>query len=200
MTMIKDCTGLVLAGGHSRRMGRDKTVLEFNGQTLLQRTVALLQTIFPSVLVSVRRSRQDVVAPQVVDELPDAGPLAGLCAGLAKADTSWVFAVAADMPFLLPQVIQRLAESRDDVQAVVPVIQGYPQPLAAYYATSALPVLQAFLAEPGKHSLRGALERLTVCHVDGNRLQGADPGLRSFLDLDTPDDVEVARRHECAAE
>ncbi len=200
MTMIKDCTGLVLAGGHSRRMGRDKTVLEFNGQTLLQRTVALLQTIFPSVLVSVRRFRQDVVAPQVVDELPDAGPLAGLCAGLAKADTSWVFAVAADMPFLLPQVIQRLAESRDDVQAVVPVIQGYPQPLAAYYATSALPVLQAFLAEPGKHSLRGALERLTVCHVDGNRLQGADPGLRSFLDLDTPDDVEVARRHECAAE
>ena len=80
MTMIKDCTGLVLAGGHSRRMGRDKTVLEFNGQTLLQRTVALLQTLFPSVLVSVRGIREDVAVPQVVDELPDAGPLAGLAA------------------------------------------------------------------------------------------------------------------------
>ena len=196
MTMIKDCTGLVLAGGHSRRMGRDKTVLEFNGQTLLQRTVALLQTIFPSVLVSVRSLRQDVTVPQVVDEYPDAGPLAGLCAGLAKVDTPWVFAAAADMPFLLPEVIRRLAESREGVQAVVPVIQGCPQPLAAYYASSALPELQVSLTMPGKHSLRGALERLTVCRVHDNRLQRVDPSLRSFIDLDTPDDVAAARLYE----
>jgi molybdopterin-guanine dinucleotide biosynthesis protein A len=196
MTMIDDCTGLVLAGGHSRRMGRDKTVLEFNGQTLLQRTVALLQTIFPSVLVSVQRLRQDVAVPQVLDEYPDAGPLAGLCAGLAKVDTPWVFAVAADMPFLLPQVIQRLSVSREGVQAVVPVIQGCLQPLAAYYATSALPELQGILAMPGKHSLRGALERLAVCRVHDSRLQGVDPSLRSFLDLDTPEDIEAAKGHE----
>jgi molybdenum cofactor guanylyltransferase len=157
MSMIDDCTGLVLAGGDSRRMRCDKTVLEFKGQTLLQRTVALMQTIFPSVLVSVRSLRQDVTVPQVVDEYPDAGPLAGLCAGLAKVDTPWVFAAAADMPFLLPEVIRRLAESREGVQAVVPVIQGCPQPLAAYYASSALPELQVSLTMPGKHSLRGAL-------------------------------------------
>ena len=105
--MIDDCTGLVLAGGNSRRMGRDKTALEFEGQTLLQRTVALLQTVFPQVLVSVRSYRQDVSVPQVIDAYPDAGPLAGLCAGLAKADTPWVFAVAADMPFLLPEIIRQ---------------------------------------------------------------------------------------------
>ena len=194
--MIDDCTGLVLAGGNSSRMGRDKTALEFNGQTLLQRTVELLQTVFPHVLVSVRSPRQDVAVPQVIDEYPDAGPLAGLCAGLANVDTPWVFAVAADMPFLLPEVIRQLALRRKDVQAVVPVIQGCPQPLAAFYATSALPEIQAFLAAPGKHSLRGALERLAVCRVHESRLQGVDPGLRSFIDLDTPDDVAAARRHE----
>lgn len=196
MSMIDDCTGLVLAGGDSRRMRCDKTVLEFKGQTLLQRTVALMQTIFPSVLVSVRSLRQDVTVPQVVDEYPDAGPLAGLCAGLAKVDTPWVFAAAADMPFLLPEVIRRLAESREGVQAVVPVIQGCPQPLAAYYASSALPELQVSLTMPGKHSLRGALERLTVCRVHDNRLQRVDPSLRSFIDLDTPDDVAAARLYE----
>ncbi len=196
MSMIDDCTGLVLAGGNSRRMRCDKTVLEFKGQTLLQRTVALMQTIFPSVLVSVRSLRQDVTVPQVVDEYPDAGPLAGLCAGLAKVDTPWVFAAAADMPFLLPEVIRRLAESREGVQAVVPVIQGCPQPLAAYYASSALPELQVSLTMPGKHSLRGALERLTVCRVHDNRLQRVDPSLRSFIDLDTPDDVAAARLYE----
>ena len=196
MSMIDDCTGLVLAGGNSRRMRCDKTVLEFKGQTLLQRTVALMQTIFPSVLVSVRSLRQDVTVPQVVDEYPDAGPLAGLCAGLAKVDTPWVFAAAADMPFLLPEVIRRLAESREGVQAVVPVIQGCPQPLVAYYASSALPELQVSLTMPGKHSLRGALERLTVCRVHDNRLQRVDPSLRSFIDLDTPDDVAAARLYE----
>ena len=196
MSMIDDCTGLVLAGGNSRRMRCDKTVLEFKGQTLLQRTVALMQTIFPSVLVSVRSLRQDVTVPQVVDEYPDAGPLAGLCAGLAKVDTPWVFAAAADMPFLLPEVIRRLAESREGVQAVVPVIQGCPQPLAAYYASSALPELQVSLTMPGKHSLRGALERLTVCRVHDNRLQRVDPSLRSFIDIDTPDDVAAARLYE----
>ncbi len=194
--MIHDCTGLVLAGGHSSRMGQDKTVLEFEGQTLLQRTVGLLQTVFPRVLVSVRSPRQDVSVPQVIDEYPDAGPLAGLCAGLAKVDTPWVFAVAADMPFLMPEVIRQLASRREGVQAVVPVIQGCPQPLAAYYAASALPEIRALLAAPGKHSLRGALERLTVCRVHETRLQGVDPSLRSFIDLDTPDDVAAARRHE----
>ena len=194
--MIDDCTGLVLAGGNSRRMGRDKTALEFEGQTLLQRTVALLQTVFPQVLVSVRSYRQDVSVPQVIDAYPDAGPLAGLCTGLAKADTPWVFAVAADMPFLLPEIIRQLALRREGVQAVVPMIQGCAQPLAAYYAVSALPEIQAFLAAPGKHSLRGALERLAVCWVHENRLQGIDPSLRSFIDLDTPDDVAAARRHE----
>ena len=177
-------------------MGSDKTVLEFKGQTLLLRTVTLLQTVFPHVLVSVRSPRPDITVPQVIDEYPDAGPLAGLCAGLAKVDTPWVFAVAADMPFLLPEVIRRLAESRESVQAVVPLIQGFPQPLAAYYASSALPELQVSLTMPGKHSLRGALERLTVCRVHDNRLQRVDPSLRSFIDLDTPDDVAAARQHE----
>jgi molybdopterin-guanine dinucleotide biosynthesis protein A len=191
--MIADCTGLVLAGGDSRRMGRDKTRLEIDGQTLLQRAVDVLQGVFPQVLVSVRQRRDDVAVPQVLDGLPDAGPLAGLCAGLAQAGTPWVFAVAADMPFLDPQVIRLLAGRRGSFQAVVPVIQGFPQPLAAYYAVTALPIIRAAMESPGKHSLRGVLERLDVCLVHEDDLRAADPGLRGFIDLDTPEDLAAAR-------
>ncbi len=194
--MIADCTGLVLAGGESRRMGVDKPGLEFGGTTLLGRAVGRLQTLFPRVVVTVRVPRAHVAVLQVCDEHPAGGPLAGLCAGLAAVDTPWVFAVASDMPFLRPEVIRLLAMRREGVQAVVPVIRGFPQPLAAYYATSALPVIRALLDAPGRHSLRAALERLDVSLVDEDALLAVDPGLRSFFDLDTPADLAAARRHE----
>ncbi len=191
--MIGDCTGLVLAGGESRRMGFDKTALRMDGQTLLQRAVERLHDVFPTVLVSVRQVRKDAGlpadVPQVVDELPDSGPLAGLCAGLAEARTPWVFALAADMPFVTPEVIRHLARRRDGCLAVVPVIAGYPQPLAAFYAVEALPALRAVLAGPGKHSLRAALEQLRINHVNEEELRFHDPGLRAFADLDTPADA-----------
>lgn len=190
--MIADCTGLILAGGDSRRMGRDKTRLEIDGQTLLQRAIDVLQGVFPQVLVSVRQRRDDVAVPQVVDEIPDAGPLAGLCAGLDAAKTPWVFAVAADMPFLHPALIRALAKRREGFDAVVPVVQGHPQPLAAFYAARTLPALRAVLVGQGKRGLRTALERLDVCLVHEGDIRGVDPGLRGFIDLDTPGDVATA--------
>ena len=193
--MIDDCTGLILAGGDSRRMGRDKTALEFDGQTLLQRAVDLLQGVFPQVLVSVRRPRGDVAAPQVLDELPDAGPLAGLCAGLARSATPWVFAMAADMPFLDGGTIRALATWRDArYAAVVPIVDGVPQPLAAYYAAAALPALRAALAGPGKSGLRAVLERLDVAWVNEDRLRRVDSAQHAFADVDTPDDLVRCRQ------
>lgn len=198
--MIKDCTALILAGGNSQRMGRDKANLLLGEQTLLQRVVVVMQQVFPKVVVSVRQIRREIDLPQVCDDPSYAGPLAGLAAGLAYATTPWVFAVACDMPFLVQPVIERLAQRREGYQAVVPVVQGHPQPLAAFYATSCLDAIQNNLASGGKNSLRAVLERLNVCYVDEAEMLAADPGLRSFFDLDTPQDVAQAmlenRRHQ----
>ena len=193
--MIADCTALIFAGGDSRRMGRDKLSLQVGGQSLLQRTLDLAKTLFSSILVSVRSPRNDIDAPQVCDEIPDAGPLAGLCAGLQRASTSWVFAVAADMPYLLPEVIERLAQRRAGHQAVVPVIGGQPYPLTAFYAVSALPALRDVLARPGKPGLFAALSKLNVCPVNERDLVDLDGELSSFIDLDTPEDAARALQH-----
>jgi len=187
--MIEDCTAIILAGGDSRRMGRDKANLLLGEQTLLQHVIATMQPIFPHLIVSVRQLRPEIKLPQVCDGLTDGGPLAGLAAALDQSATPWVFVVACDMPFVVPAVVEHLARHRGEYQAVVPVIHGQPQPLAAFYARACSAAIREILAGSGKHSLRALLERLDVCYVDGAQLLGIDPQLRSFFDLDTPQDV-----------
>ena len=193
--MIDDCLAVIMAGGDSQRMGRDKASLVLGEQTLMQRVAEIMQVVFPQVVVSVRTPRADVALPQVCDAFSDVGPLAGLCAGLDYASQNgvpWIFAVATDMPFVRPALIEQLANYRSGVDAVVPLVDGHPQPLAAFYSIDALPAVRALATGEGKRSLRAALERLQVAYVHAADLITADPGLDSFVDLDTPEDLAKA--------
>ncbi|MDR2690266.1 MAG: molybdenum cofactor guanylyltransferase [Azoarcus sp.] len=183
--MIDDCTALILAGGASRRMGSDKAALRIGGQSLLQRMIDLTQALFPTVLLSVRQPREVQIA-QVCDAQPGLGPLGGVCAGLRRAGTSWVFVVAVDMPYLKPETITRLAAMRGEHQAVIPVVDGHPQPLAAFYAVTVLPALESALAQEANCGLYAGLAGLDVLHTIEE--------LPDFIDLDTPEDVAAARR------
>lgn len=217
--MIADCTAIILAGGESKRMGRDKAALLFNGETLLQSVIGSVQPLFAQTLVSVREIRADISLPQICDTQADGGPLVGLISALEKVTTPWVFVVACDMLFVAPALITHLASlraygqarslspsslplagERDAVslceshfyhQAVVPLVGGHAQPLAAFYAHSALPQLQSSFAN-GNKSLIGALKNLDVRYVDAAELVQFDPQLRSFFDLDTPQDLILA--------
>ena len=224
--MIEGCTAIVMAGGDSSRMGTDKASLLLDGQTLLQSVIATMQQLFPQVIISVRQPRAGIDLPQICDEQPDGGPLAGLVASLGQITTPWAFMVACDMPFVVPEVVELLAGYRFtppsvppthpspplsgreqgggnssspdkgrlggvSYQAVVPVVHGHPQPLAAFYATSCLAPLRASLAAQQK-GLRGVLKQLDVRYVDEAEMLEADPHLRSFFDLDTPQDVAAA--------
>jgi molybdopterin-guanine dinucleotide biosynthesis protein A len=196
--MIPDCTAIILAGGDSQRMGSDKANLLLGERTLLQRVIAKMQQVFPAVVLSVRKPRPEIDLPQVCDEqagesLHGGGPLAGLAAGLDRITTPWGFLVACDMPFIEPAMIALLAGHRSGYQAVVPVVQGHQQTLAAFYSADCMGVLRAHLAGGGKNSLRALLENLRVRYVDESELLPADPALHSFRDLDTPEDIETAR-------
>jgi molybdopterin-guanine dinucleotide biosynthesis protein A len=190
--MITDCTALILAGGDSSRMGQDKANLILDDATLLQRATATLQKVFPKVIISVREPRAEVALPQVCDAEPDGGPLAGLVAGLAQVESSWMFALACDMPFIQPAVIERMAELRGEHQAVVPLIGGHPQPLFAFYAKAALDTMREMQAA-GEKRVRAVLQQLDIRYVDEAELRDCDPQFRSFFDLDTPQDLKAAQ-------
>jgi len=193
--MIADCTAIVMAGGQSRRMGGDKATTLLGEQTLLQRVVDSVAPLFAELRISVRAPRADLPWPQIYDRHQDAGPLAGLCAALEAVTTPWIFALATDMPFVKPALIELLAQRRGRFDAVVPVADGHPQPLAAFYSVSCLATIRVLLdADDGQRSLRAALDRLNVCYVGESELLAVDPGRRSFVDLDTPQDLAAARR------
>lgn len=190
--MIADCTALILAGGDSSRMGQDKATLLLAGETLLARVTSSLRPLFAKLIVSVRQPRAEVTQAQVCDAQADGGPLAGLVAGLAQVETPWMFAVACDMPFIQPALITQMASLRGEQDALVAMIDGHPQPLFAFYAKQALPVMQAALAG-GEKRVRAVLKQLDVRYVNEAELREYDPQFRSFIDLDTPQDYAVAR-------
>jgi molybdenum cofactor guanylyltransferase len=190
--MIEDCTALILAGGESRRMGQDKANLRLGEHTMLQNAVAILQPLFAETILCVRQPRPEIALLQVCDDPLYCGPLAALVSGLERAATPWVYATACDVPFISPEVVDFLATLRAGFQAVVPLVHGYPQPLAAFYAASCLGEAQDCLNSTGKHSMRALLDKLQVRYVGEAALRAVDPVLRSFIDLDTPQDFAAA--------
>jgi molybdenum cofactor guanylyltransferase len=190
--MINDCTAIILAGGDSRRMGRDKAMLPFSNQTLILSVIEAIQPLFSSTILSVRETRPEINLPQVCDTQANGGPLVGLVTTLEKITTSWAFVVACDMPFVSPALVKQLAKLRAQQQAIIPVVQGQLQPLAAFYSTSGIPFMRASLAL-GNKSLLGAIKNMQVSYVDEAKLLQSDPQLNSFFDLDTPQDLLVAQ-------
>ena len=198
---IPALTGVVLAGGASRRMGRDKRLLPWGpdstdgtGHTtsLLQATVETLRMVADEIIV-VANDRPKVVGAHVVsDVISDAGSLGGILSGLEAASHDQVFVAAADMPFLRADLIRNLAARFDDHDAVVPVLNGRPEPLHALYGP-AVAVAARRQIKLGKLKIASALSGLDVVWVPESELQPIDPGLESFRNVNTPAEYERAR-------
>lgn len=181
---VKELTGLVLAGGRSRRMGTDKALLELDGRPLLWRVAEQLGEVCPRVIVAAgSRPLPPLPWERVADRVAGAGPLAGIIGGLGVTTTPLLAVAAVDMPAVSPAVFVDLAGRWDGRSpAVVPRSAGRLQPLHAVWATAALPDLIA-LFDAGERSPTRALARLasTVVSIDGEGAWAAS--------LNTPADI-----------
>lgn len=145
LTPAPELRGLVLAGGRSARMGRDKAALVFGGQALLDRTVALLDGLGIACHVSIRPDQVDDVLrqryPLLVDPVADVGPAAGLLAAHAAAPGAAWLVVACDMPRLDQALLAALVARRDPACAGTAYrnpADGLPEPLCAIYEPATL--------------------------------------------------------------
>ena len=191
-----DVTGVLLAGGNSRRMGEDKRYLVVGEQTLLERGLAVLRSIFQEVLVVIAQdSLPLMVAARVVRDLvPDCGSLGGLYTGLTQATTPYIFVVACDMPFLDPAVITQFTSRRASADIVIAKLAARLHPMHALYGKGCLPVLEQMIrARQLKIQEMLSHASLHVRYVTDADLLTIDPSGRSFQNVNTPADLEVAR-------
>jgi molybdopterin-guanine dinucleotide biosynthesis protein A len=195
---IDNATALVLAGGRSIRMGKDKRFIQVGGHTLFDRVLDSLEPLFEEVIISVavESDRLPTRGHRVVpDTMPNCATLGGVYSGLSVSDRDWVFAVACDMPFVNPSVIRTLADARDDADFVIAKLKSRLQPMHAFYRKTCLPVL-AKMAQGGDLRLQG-LVSIPALHghvlTDMEVIQSSEEEL-SFLNVNTPADLALARR------
>lgn len=178
-------------------MGRDKRALPWvsapdgSDQTLLQHVVATIAPLTNDIVLVANDDPGATGARVVGDLYPRSGSLGGIYSGLAAAAHDLAFIAAADMPFLNPTLIRDLAVRAAGADAVVPVIDGRPEPTHALYRKTVLnPARQRI--ERRDLKVAPVFDAVSTVWVSDLELRADDPELRSFWNLNTPDDYTRA--------
>ena len=186
---------MLLAGGKSRRMGRDKLHLEVGRVPLLRRTCDALSARCAEVIVVGGRASGLEGVRRISDERRGGlGPLAGMEAGLAAARNRLVFVAAGDMPFLPADLVGYLLERLEErgASAVVPRHRGRTHPLCAAYDREILPRVRSAL-DGGVRSVREFLADLDRVEYVENELRRFGAPDLFLMNVNSPEDLERAR-------
>ena len=193
--------GIILAGGRSRRMGRDKALLPLpddTNTTFVEHLTTLLAAQCSEVVLVVRNQEQATLyehlgIPIVTDEVPDVGPLMGLYTSLRTISASHALVMAVDMPFVQPEMVTfLLSQPLDDNSLLVPVVNDIPQVLCAVYPRAIVPLIKERL-RAGRCDPRSLLGVAPVRYIDEAMLRTIDPKLCSFVNVNTPGDFNAIR-------
>lgn len=201
---INTRSAIILAGGRGRRMGMvEKTLLEFEGKTILERLLENLLRVVDEVVLSVRDTSQKEKLIPVLEKFPDqkihfcfdsredAGPLEGIRAGLLESGSEYSFVCAGDMPFVNSEVVDLLFKKAIGHDAALPRWdERMFEPLHAVYSRNMLPEIEKAF-ERGKHSvLAPVFQMKDVIFVEVSEIREIDSELRTFANINTVEDLE----------
>ena len=203
---MEPVTGVVVAGGRSRRLGQDKRRLRLwgeGGPTLLAHTLGVLAPLCAELVVVLNDAEAwpDLPARLVPDVYDDAGSLGGIYAGLQAAQHGHALVVGADMPLLSAALLRAMLAKPRDYDALVPrsLDPAIPrnrlsvEPLHAIYSRACLGPLKAML-DAGERRVVSFFDRVRVDVIEPAELLAIDPEGRSFMNINTAEDVEAARQ------
>jgi len=184
-------TGLVLAGGESRRMGTDKAFLRVSGLPMVEHVIRTLRSVCEHVIVVTNSpepyARYDVEVAG--DAFNSRGALVGLYSGLLRSRSDRSLVVACDMPFLNAGLLSHMAGLAGDYDVVLPRVGDLIEPLHAVYSRELLPVIEDHLRRD-KRRIRDILAGLRVRYIREDEIDLFDPARRSFLNLNTRKEYE----------
>ncbi len=189
---------IILAGGRSTRLGRDKASELLLGRSLLQRAVDAFAGLVEEYVI-VRAATQTLpeieaqgVLRVVEDAYPQTGPLGGIFTGLSAIEAEQGVVVACDMPLLQPALLRELIRLAPEADVVVPLHAGLPEPLCAAYSKACLEPIRACL-ERGAYKVTECFEALSPRYLQPEEWQRFDPDGLSFLNVNREADLARAR-------
>ena len=185
-------SAIILAGGQSRRMGRDKALIDYQGRPIVAHVIDTLRALSDDIVVVANRS--DLYGPfgarVVPDYEPPCGPLGGIAAGLQAVQHPLVVVVACDMPFLSVPLLRWLIDLAEGYDAVVPQTGDEFEPLHAVYRRECYSSIVRRL-ERGERRVISFFADVRLRPVPEPEWRPFDPAGRSLVNLNTPDDLNV---------
>jgi FdhD protein len=186
---IKGVAGVILAGGKSSRMGRNKALLPYNGKPLIETVYRVMAELFDQVAIVTNSPDDYSFLPCL--KIPDIhvgmGSIAGIHAGLQWSPEERIFVAGCDMPFLEKEIIRHLAALSVHESGVVPCTPGGYEPLHAIYSKRLLPLLEEALKSDRKRII-DLVALMGAKVVTAEEIAAVSPQFRSFINLNTPED------------
>jgi molybdopterin-guanine dinucleotide biosynthesis protein A len=199
--MHSDLSVVILAGGNSSRMGRDKSFVRVGGRAVIERIIAQVSGFGAETLV-ITNNPEDYAylgLPLYGDVLPGKGALGGLYTARTRAACPYALVVACDMPFVNLGLLEHLVSLAREHDAVVPRLNGEAEPFRAVYAQSCQEPMRRAL-EAGKMRVISFFPEVRVRYVETPEVEQYDPDHLTFFNVNTPEELqkaeELARRFD----
>ncbi|MBE0518361.1 MAG: molybdenum cofactor guanylyltransferase [Thermoplasmata archaeon] len=192
-------TGILLTGGHSTRMGRDKGLLKLGQKPMVLHVLEEMSGIVDEMVVSVGVGRKGDYEPIFAgkariteDSKDDFGPLEGIRAAVSSSNSDLVAICPCDTPFVRAKIYKLLLEESEDTEGAVPIIRGFPEPLHAIYNRNAVERACTKVVERGGFRVSEMFQSMDLRFVQEKRIREVDRELSSFWNLNSPDDFRKA--------
>ena len=180
-------TGIILAGGKSKRMGTDKTFIKLNGKTLLEHSIELIQPFCNSMLISSNNPEHEKFGYKIIpDKIPNCGPIGGIHSCLKESTTDWNLVVSVDSAFIEAEFIKLLISEVGEFEAVIPIHSKGKEPLIALYHKNCLVEIEKMI-QSGDFKMHNLLNVIKAKFVDAQNLIDKYPQL--FRNLNRPEDL-----------
>ena len=184
-------TGIILAGGQSSRMGKEKGLIRWKGKTLIEHAIAILSPLCENMIISANQDHYDSFGyPVVRDLIPGCGPMGGIFSALSKSETLNNLVIPTDTPFVTTAIYRHLISHSGTYDVIVPVDHdSFSQPLCAVYSRSVLPAMEGQINE-GILGFTPLLNKVKINAVQFDSSLDFYNG-NTFYNINSPADLEA---------
>ena len=192
-SISRKVSAIILAGGNSSRLGRDKALVNiYSSSTIIHTIVEKLQNISDDVIIATNGRKYASPGARLTSDIYlNSGPLAGLYSGLLAAKHSHALVVACDMPFLNVELLNYMRSQPLDYDALVPKIEGWLEPLHAIYSRQCIEVIEGMLKD-SHLSMHDFLDNILVQYLFQDTITMFDPEYRSFFNINSTKTLKEA--------